>query len=287
MFFKKDIFGFLGLACCFFLLPVQCKKSMLTDDTYFGSKVIILGHRGMGSYYKMPGNTYESILPAIGIGCDGCEIDIHLTKDTALVLYHSHLLNSHTTCGGRIYESTLQEVKQCKYLAIQNDIYIYSVEELFDKLPALNNLYFSFDIKLDDEVSNFDLYQDQFARAIKRVCDKYNMGNNILLESTQQFLIKAKNMGLTTKLFLGGALSQAHIDSAVKYSFFGIVSQLDDFEVDADIAHAKGLYVMGYTPYQYYLNMDAIRKKVDILQTDDPMSILKRFDRFNYDYVIP
>ncbi|MBI4944992.1 MAG: hypothetical protein HY840_01170 [Bacteroidetes bacterium] len=94
-------------------------------------------------------------------------------------------------------------------------------------------------------------------------------------------------MGLENKLFLSNALTQANIDTAVKYSFFGLSSQLDDFEVDAGVAHAKGLYVMGYSPSNYYLNLGAIKKKVDILQTDDPISILKHFDRYNYEYIIP
>lgn len=78
-----------------------------------------------------------------------------------------------------------------------------------------------------------------------------------------------------------------NINIAVKDTFFGLVSQIDDFEVDADSAHVKGLYVMGYTPYNYYLNISMIRKKIDIVQTDDPISILKEFGRFNYEYVIP
>src|SRR4051812_46249074 len=96
----------IGLIIFFMLLHLTCKKEKVTDDTYFGSKVIILGHHGIGAYYKMPANTYESVVPAIGIGCDGCEIDVHLTKDSALILYHTHLLNPHTTCSGPINELT-------------------------------------------------------------------------------------------------------------------------------------------------------------------------------------
>ena len=270
---------------CLLSLFLHCKKEKLTDDTYFGKKVIFLGHHGMGSYYKMPVNTYESIEPAIGIGADGCEVDVHLTKDSALILFHDNLA-LHTTCSGYISDLTLAELKQCKYVAPKDNIYIISADDLFDRLPNIHDFYFSFDVRLDDEVTNPD-YHAQFIRAIKRCCNKYNMSDNIFLESTQPFLIQAQQMGLTNKLFLGGALSQAHIDTAYKYSFFGIAAQLDDFEVSADIAHQKGLYVMGYTPYHYYQNLDAIKKKVDILQTDDLISILKRFNRYNYDYIIP
>jgi glycerophosphoryl diester phosphodiesterase len=62
---------------CLMLMNLSCsEKEQLSDDTFFGSKVMILGHRGMGENYKMPGNTYEAIAPAVAIGVDGCEIDI-------------------------------------------------------------------------------------------------------------------------------------------------------------------------------------------------------------------
>ena len=152
----------------FLSLTVQCEREKLSDDTYFGSKVMILGHRGMGQYYKKPGNTFESVFPATQIGADGCEIDIQLTKDTVLVLFHDDELNPRTSCSGRVYESTWQELKDCKYLALQSNICINSADELFSKLPDLNHLYFSFDCELDDNVANYNQYQDQFLRAIKQ-----------------------------------------------------------------------------------------------------------------------
>ena len=53
------------------------------------------------------------------------------------------------------------------------------------------------------------------------------------------------------------------------------------------IAHKKGLRIMAYTPYNYSRNKNAIKRGIDLLETDDPASILKEFNRFNYDYIIP
>lgn len=275
------------LVSCLLLCTLQCKKEEITDDTYFNSKVMILGHRGMGSYYKMRGNTYESIATVIGIGADGSEIDLQLTKDTALVLFHDHEMNAFTTCTGTVYESTLEEIIQCKYNGLQKDVFICSAEELFSKLPNLNQLYFAFDCKLDYNVPNYELYQNQFLRAIKRLCDKYNMSDNVLVEGHEDFLIKAQKMGMTNKLFFSGAYNSTNLGITVKNSFSGLVTQTDDFEMDSDSAHSKGLYLMAYAPYNYYLNLAAVKKDIDILQTDEPISILKEFKRFNYDYVIP
>ena len=285
--FKQNIFILICFSVIILLLNTQCNKDKITDDNYFNEKIMILGHKGMGAYYKRPGDTYESILPAIEIGVDGCEIDVQLTKDTELVLLHDHLLSSMTTCNGRVYEATLEQIKQCKYYAFQNNIYVYSVDEIFSKLTNVNDLYFSFDSKLDDEVADQELYKGQFLRAIKRICDKYNMSKNVFIEGSKSYLLKAKSLGLTNKLFLTGIINQENIDTASYYSFFGICTEMSNVEIDTDVAHEKGLRIMAYTPNNYYSNLIAISKKIDILQTDDPISILKRFNRFNYEYIIP
>jgi len=285
MLFKNSILFF--VLSCTLLLFSRCNKDKITDDTYFGSKIMILGHKGMGSYYKRPGDTFESIFPAINIGADGCEVDVQITKDTVLILLHDGELNAMTTCNGRVYETTWEQVKQCKYYAFQNNIFVYSVDDIFSRLSNLNNLYFSFDSKLNEKIVDQELYQNQLLRAIKRICEKYNMSDNVFIEGKAPYLRRAQNVGLSNKLFLTGVINQANIDTALNNHFFGICTEMSNFEIDADFAHEKGLYIMAYTPNNYYSNLIAINKKIDILQTDDPISILKLFNRFNNEYIIP
>jgi len=285
MLFKNSILFF--VLSCTLLLFSRCNKDKITDDTYFGSKIMILGHKGMGSYYKRPGDTFESIFPAINIGADGCEVDVQITKDTVLILLHDGELNAMTACNGRVYETTWEQVKQCKYYAFQNNIFVYSVDDIFSRLSNLNNLYFSFDSKLNEKIVDQELYQNQLLRAIKRICEKYNMSDNVFIEGKAPYLRRAQNVGLSNKLFLTGVINQANIDTALNNHFFGICTEMSNFEIDADFAHEKGLYIMAYTPNNYYSNLIAINKKIDILQTDDPISILKLFNRFNNEYIIP
>ena len=54
--------------------------------------IMILGHAGMGDLYKYPNNTMESIEPVLGIGADGTELDIQMTKDSVLILFHDETL---------------------------------------------------------------------------------------------------------------------------------------------------------------------------------------------------
>lgn len=282
--FKKII---LAVLVWMVSVMVSCKKEDLTDDTYFGSKVMILGHKGMGTYYKYPGNSIRSFLPAIGVGADGCEMDVQLTKDSCLVLFHDFDMSVISTCAGRIHEKTLQEVLQCRYKAIDNDIFLCTPEELFNQLTDYKRLYFSFECKVDLQAPSQAEYQQRFLRAIKRVCEQHGMTDQIFIEAQLGFLKVAKSMGLKNKMFMGGSVTKVNLDSAQYYGFTGLSSPYDGFELSADEAHKRGLYLMCYTPNSYLSNMETVKNGADIIQTDDLISILKRFERYNYEYRIP
>lgn len=283
---RKRIF-ILGIL--FLLLFDSCeKKEDFPDDNFTGTKVIILGHQGMGAGYWMPGNTLQAIIPAICIGADGCEVDVQLTKDTVLVLYHDARLDSKTRCTGRIYESNWAEIQQCEYTGVQTGVYINSIDSLFKKIPDLNNLYFSFDCMKEDLLAaDRDLYQAQYLRALKRLCEKYGMSDNVFIEGSEVLLNKAQMLGLTNKLFLFGYLDENSIDVATNNHYFGISTSPDWMLVGTEKAHERELYVMAWSPNNYSQNKRLLYDKVDIIQTDDPISILKLLNRYNYEYLIP
>ncbi len=290
MHFKSYILRFIWFIACFMLIMLmQCKdKTVYTDDTYFGSKVIVLGHRGMGELYRMPGNTYEAIYPIRGIGADGAEVDIQMTHDSVLVLFHDHVMGDRTTCGGRVYEQDWADIQQCKYYALENNIYVNSVDDLFSKLPDLNNWYFSFDCgNVDNDVADTNAYRLEYLRAIKRLCEKYNMSDRVFLEGGKDVLLKAQQLGMTNKLFYYEGLTSSTIDYAASSHFFGFTTSFPWLFDNVELAHQRGLYVMLWSPNNDAQNKEALKQKVDIIQTDDPIDLLRLLNRYNYDYVIP
>ncbi len=270
----------------FFLL--QCKKEQKSDDSYFGTKVMIIGHRGFSSYYlKNPGNTIETALISTNVGADGCEFDVQITKDSVLVLFHDNDLSPLTTGSGKIYNYTWEEIKNYKYYAFENNIFINRADSVFSKIPNLNNYYFSFDCKVDYENSNLNQYEAQLARAIQRICEQYHMTKHVFLEGGEDFLLTAKRIGLKNKMFLMHEPTEENVQIAVNDSFFGLSCQLGNDLLNTEIAHKKGLRIMAYSPKTFYENKLALKSNVDIIQSDDPISILKYLNRYNYNYVIP
>jgi len=237
----------------------------------------------MGDHFQYPGNTLESVLPVLEIGADGSEIDIQMTKDSILVLFHNDVLEGRTHCTGKVYDYNWEEIKNCTYNAVQSNVKLISVDELFSNIENLEDFYFSFDCKLDpDNVYNIN-YRKIFLRAISQINDEYEMSGNIFIEGDLNFLQLAKELGLNNKGFLIGS----SIDIAIENNIFGIGATLETSPDTISYAHANGIYVMMWGAKTDIGNKQALKLNPDILQTDKPIPLLMLLNRMNYDGTVP
>lgn len=68
-----------------------------------------IGHRGASAYE--PENTLSSFKKAIEMGVDAVELDVHRTKDGALVVLHDEDVSKKTDGEGKVGELSLEEIK--------------------------------------------------------------------------------------------------------------------------------------------------------------------------------
>ena len=261
------------------LLFGNCEEKKDYDITNINhNTIMILGHRGMGDHFQYPGNTLESILPVLEIGADGCEIDVQITKDSVLVLFHNEELNTRTQCDGQIYDFTWEEIKNCNYTALHTNVKLISVDELFSNIGEPGNFYFSFDCKLNSDNAYNINYRKIFLRAIKNISNKYNMSGNIFIEGDLNFLLLAKELGLNNKGFLIGSST----DAAIENNIFGVGATVNTSFDTIKYAHDNGIYVMMWGAKTDIGNKQALKLNPDILQTDKPIPLLMLLDRMNY-----
>jgi glycerophosphoryl diester phosphodiesterase len=74
-----------------------------------GDNFTIIAHRGASAYY--PENTIASFQGAISMGADMVELDVQLTKDGEVVVFHDEKITRCTNGRGRIADHTLIELK--------------------------------------------------------------------------------------------------------------------------------------------------------------------------------
>ena len=83
---------------------------MLELEAARGGKVLVIGHRGAAGH--APENTMVSFQKGLELGADLIELDIHMTRDGALVVKHDGDVSRTTNGRGRIREMTLAEVRE-------------------------------------------------------------------------------------------------------------------------------------------------------------------------------
>lgn len=95
------------------LLTISCK---LEKKKWW---VPVYGHAGTSIYADRaiyPPNTFESVEYAIDVlDADGVEVDVQLTKDSVLILYHDQNLDSQTNGSGCVGDYNWSELQQLDF----------------------------------------------------------------------------------------------------------------------------------------------------------------------------
>ncbi|TKJ28096.1 MAG: hypothetical protein CEE40_12435 [Chloroflexi bacterium B3_Chlor] len=74
----------------------------------------VIAHRG--APVGVPENTVPAFQRALGLGADGIELDVRLTRDGVPVVFHYFYLDEGTTLSGPIFEHTLDQLRRGEVL---------------------------------------------------------------------------------------------------------------------------------------------------------------------------
>lgn len=79
---------------------------------------VIYAHRGASEYY--PENTLTSFAAGVGMGANGIETDVQISKDGVLMIYHDDLMEAKTGFAGSISDYTYEQLRSAR---VKNDAY--------------------------------------------------------------------------------------------------------------------------------------------------------------------
>lgn len=85
-----------------------------------GLKAQAIGHGGMGNlslfpFQAVPWNSEKALREALKLPLDGIELDIQITADSVLVLYHNALLEEESDAQGSIIEKNWEDLAKVNY----------------------------------------------------------------------------------------------------------------------------------------------------------------------------
>jgi glycerophosphoryl diester phosphodiesterase len=138
---------------------------------------VIFAHRGASSH--APENTLSSFQLAIDQGSKAIELDVQLTKDQEVVVFHDTHLNRTTDGSGSVKDLTLSELKKF------NAGISFSPAYQHERIPTLSEVFMSIsqDILINIELKNLNTPFDELPVKVASVIRKLNAQNRVLVSS--------------------------------------------------------------------------------------------------------
>lgn len=170
----------------------------------------IIAHRGYSSLY--PENTMHAFKEAVVTGADGIELDVQLSKDGELVIYHDYDISHNTDGKGRIDEYTAAELSAIEVHAGKLDI-------AGETIPTLRR-YFEFikDKKVftNIELKNTEVPNSGMEEKLIALIDEFGLRDRVLFSSFNHRSLK-KLMSLAPDIGCA-CLVSAHLEEAGAYA---------------------------------------------------------------------
>lgn len=222
----------------------------------------IVGHRGAGNY--APQNTLMSFQMAIAIGCDRVELDVRLTKDKQVIVFHDEEVSKLTNGVGFVSEMTLSELKK---LDCERGEKIPTLQEAVDVCKNIIDL-------------QIELKADGTPKLVNDLILKNNILSQVVITSFQANLLREikqfnpnLKVGLLFKTF--AVMPEIwNLAESVPLDFFAPFSGLVTKEF-VDKAHSFGKSVYAYQVNKKELGDKLIAMGVDDIGTDLPKLFIK------------
>ncbi len=128
-----------------------------------------IAHRGW--YRNYPENTLEGCLAAYNEGADAIEIDLKVSADNQLFLFHNSNLAEITDGNGRAEDKTMQELSQINVVK----------EDLSYPIPSLDNIFTAFKALDCLIVCEIKTSIDSFATLFKQKVQEYDMYDKVVV----------------------------------------------------------------------------------------------------------
>lgn len=146
-------------------------------------KTKIWAHRGFS--YIAPENTMEAFELAVSHKADGIELDIHLTADNNLAVFHDDELTRVTDGTGLIEECTMDYLKTLD-ASVNHPKYkgakIPTLEEVFDFMKG-NDLMLNIELKEGHESNS------KFIQRVAEVEKEFNFQNRVMYSSFNHYTL--------------------------------------------------------------------------------------------------
>lgn len=168
----------------------------------------VIAHRGYSGKY--PENTMLAFKKAAEVGCDEIELDVQLTKDGVVVVFHDEKIDRTTDGVGLIKDYTYEELKQFNAAKLFPQVTEFEHIPTFDEYCAWAA---TVDITTNIEIKTGVYYYEDIEKKTVDIIHKYGLEQKVMFSSFNHLsLLKVKE--LMPGVSCGALLSRKGIGNA-------------------------------------------------------------------------
>lgn len=182
---------------------------------------LVISHRGIHSQPSCPENTIPAFRNALEQGADGIELDIQLTRDDEIIVFHDYQLKRLMGISGRLNQFSLKELQSLKFCSGKSDSQT--------RIPTLQSVFREFGATL------------YYNLEIKRSTDSYGLLIDILLQliSRNQLLERVWVSSFDFRFVREWYNSNTNIPAALLFEWWNIFSKRNCKRPEAAFMHPR------------------------------------------------
>ena len=253
----------------FLLLILLCynyrrKWNPVQLDFYSSKEILAIGHRG--APILAPENTIESFIKAFAAGIKGIELDVQLSKDGLLVVFHDWDLENLTGSPIKIKDMDYSEIRD---LSNENNCKIPLLDEVLNICPK--NMFINIEIK------SIGYSNTPIVKKVAKMIGKYKIEKTVVVSSFNPFVLKVAKK-ISPDLFTAYLWSSEDVSCLINSPLWIWLCRPDGFHIDINNANEKNiswarknnLAVLTFAVNNSSDLSKALKLGVDGIFTDDP-----------------
>jgi glycerophosphoryl diester phosphodiesterase len=274
----KYFLFFIGLL----LLNQSCDQHEFDIDNLNNGKIDVIGHGGAGFQSlinPLPSNCSSSIIKAMdALNADGVELDIKITSDSVVVLYHDDVLESSTNCAGCPENYRYKDLINCKYknyygsrvFTEENLVSFQNVIDHFSGRSRLPKIYASTKwptvCTIDDLAS-----KEKYARGMAKFVTDNNASSWIYVyDSNEELLNSVRAHDPSIKIFYNAQGFEDGLNKVILNNYDGLIIETNDISKEqTKKAHLNNKWVIIWGVVTKKEIVDAVEKYPDGIMTDN------------------
>ena len=252
------------------LTLTSCSDALPPIHNQNNGQIEALGHGGMGvRSLSYPFNSWESIEACFKNGAAGTELDVQLTADSQLVVFHDELLETNTDDAGRVVDHTLADLMGLEYQFFSlSSFSVTSLEQVLTQTDQ--KLILMLDCKTFPGEQDQAAYLQRFAKALEEVHASYKDQVRLIVESINpDLLLAVQRLNPDLPLFLQVWDLEKGKRAVIDRNFQGVsVSLRIANQAFVQSIHEAGLQVAIFGVTTRQKNRASIQLHPDYIQTD-------------------